>query len=81
MTITTHYDFEMDRYELLVTSHGRTNPAGPRLFRGAPWPDVQFQHATKEAAQKDADTLQAYLDACAERKKPSKAAMRRQGAD
>lgn len=78
MTITLTQDFDTDQWVLLVTSHGRTNPAGPRLFRGAPWPDVQFQHATKEVAQKDADTLQAYLDACAARKKPSKAQVRKQ---
>jgi hypothetical protein len=80
MTITTTLDFETEQWTLLVTSHGRTAPAGPRLFRGTPWPDIQFQHSTGAAADKDARVLQTYMDACAARKKPSKAQVRKQGA-
>lgn len=60
MTITTHY--ENGQHVLYCTSHGRTAIAGERLFRGYPRPAISFAHPTLEAAQKDAETLQKYLD-------------------
>lgn len=80
MKISVTQNFETDLYELQVTAYGSTDPAGPRLFRSPPHPDIQFTHVTAEAAQKDADTLQRYLDAYAAKKKPSKAAVRKAGA-
>lgn len=81
MKISVTQDFETDLYELQVTSCGRTAPAGPRLFRSPPFPDIRFTHDTEQAAQKDASKLQAYLDAYAAKKKPSKAAVRKAGVD
>lgn len=37
-------------------------PAGQRLFRAPPLPDVQFTHDLFADAQKDALTLQRYCD-------------------
>jgi hypothetical protein len=62
MNITVEYDCDSDQYVLMV-SDGRLRPApaGARLFRAEPWPVIQFSHATKEAAERDATTLRKYL--------------------
>lgn len=62
MKITIQHDFDTEEYVLYATSHSRTAICGERIFRGYPRPDVKFRHATREAAEKDAATLQAYLD-------------------
>jgi len=62
MKITIQLDFDTEEYVLYATNHARTAIAGERLFRGYPRPDVKFRHATREAAEKDAAALQAYLD-------------------
>lgn len=48
----------------LVCADGRMSvaPAGPRLFRAPPLPDIQFAHDLFADAQKDALTLQRYVD-------------------
>lgn len=37
-------------------------PAGPRLFRAPPIPDIQFQHASHADAERDAVLLRRYID-------------------
>lgn len=81
MKISVTYDFDTDQHILMVTAYGSTDPAGPRLFRSPPHPDIQFSHSTEQAAKDAASKLQAYLDACAAKKKPSKAQIRKQGVD
>lgn len=48
----------------LWCSDGRMTPmpAGPRLFRAPPLPDIQFTHDLRVDAQKAALTLQRYVD-------------------
>jgi hypothetical protein len=62
MTISVLYDFDADRY-VLMASDGRLRPApaGPRLFRAEPWPEVKWQHETQEAAEADAGKVRVYL--------------------
>ncbi len=36
-------------------------PAGPRLFRKEPWPDVMFSHTLIEDAQADMAKMKAYF--------------------
>lgn len=62
MKITIQESFDTGEFHLYATSHSRTSIAGERLFRGYPRPDIKFRHATREAAEIDAATLQTYLD-------------------
>lgn len=63
MIIFTTYDPESDCYRLMVSSPGvSTAPAGPRLFRDTPYPEIKFEHPTREEAEIDAAKLRAYLD-------------------
>lgn len=39
-------------------------PAGPRLFRAPPIPDVRFSHPDPFLAERDASLLRLYLDQC-----------------
>ncbi len=78
--ITTAYDADTGLWHLEATSYGRTSPAGPRLFRAAPHPDIAFAHEDKAAAEADALKLTRYLEGLTARKGPSKAALRKQGA-
>jgi hypothetical protein len=78
-TISTALDLDDGLWHIEATSYGRTQPAGPRLFRAQPWPDIQFQHDTQEAAERDAAKLRAYLEGAT--KGPSRARLRKQGAD
>lgn len=43
-------------------------PAGPRIFRAPPLPDIKFSHELRADAEKDAATLRKYLAALPERK-------------
>lgn len=49
----------------------RPMPAGERLFRAPPYPEMKFSHQTIEQAEEDAQKLRSYLAALAPRK-PSK---------
>ncbi len=62
MTISHTFDDENGVY-VLVVSDGRlsNSPAGPRLFRAPPHPDIQFEHATEAGAIDDAARLRTYL--------------------
>lgn len=81
VTISTAFDPENEQWEIQATSYGRVQPAGPRLFRAAPHPDIAFSHADKAAAEKDAATLRRYLEELSQRKGPSRAKLRKLGAD
>lgn len=59
--ITVAFDADEDYFVLMATSYGRTSPAGERLFRAQPWPDISFRHFTQESAETAAATLRAYL--------------------
>jgi hypothetical protein len=65
-----------DAYRLMVSSHGWTEVAGPRILRAPPHPDIQWSHLTEEAANIDAEKLRTYLNALPTRK-PSKASLRK----
>lgn len=80
-TISTAYDADSGEWELTATSYGRTQPAGPRLFRAPPHPAIAFQHDDRAAAEKDAATLTRYLEGLQARRGPSKAKLRKLGAD
>ena len=64
MTITIEYDADTDRYHLMV-SDGRMSPmpAGPRLFRAPPFPEIKWAHDALEGAKLDASKLQRYVSA------------------
>lgn len=64
MIISTTFDPEDGVYRLMVSDGKLSNaPAGPRLFRAEPHPDIRFEHATREEAETDAAKLRAYLAA------------------
>ncbi len=67
--IAVQYDMDADHFILTATSHSRTMPAGPRILRSEPFPALQFQHATEEAANADAKILREYLEECASGKR------------
>ncbi len=47
----------------IMCADGRMSPmpAGPRLFRQQPWPEVKFDHPDFESAKADETKLRAYL--------------------
>ncbi len=72
MKIFVEFDLESERF-VLMADCGRMSPtpAGQRLFRAPPHPVIEFNHATMESAEGDAQKLRAYL-AQLSTKKPSK---------
>jgi hypothetical protein len=68
--ITAEYNGDSDCWELLATSHGVTNPAGPRLFRGGKLPAVAWLHVDEDSARADAAALQRYVDLAWQGKAP-----------
>jgi len=61
-TITVELDWDADCWRLMATSYLKTEPAGPRLFRGGDFPAISFTHASEAEAKTDAAILQRYLD-------------------
>lgn len=59
--ITVAQDFDTGECRLMATSFGMTAPAGPRLFRAPPHPDIQFTHSDPESAERDAEKLRAHM--------------------
>ena len=49
-------------YIILATSYGATEPAGPRLFRGEPWPRLLESYDSEAEAEADAAELRKYLE-------------------
>lgn len=72
MKIFVELDLDDEKFALMCDD-GRMKPtvAGQRLFRAPPHPQIEFRHATMEAAETDAGKLRAYL-AQLTTKKPSK---------
>ncbi len=60
--ITISEDLDSGEFTLLATSYLRTEPCGPRLFRGGDLPDVAFVHADAQSAERDRAALQRYVD-------------------
>lgn len=79
--ITVSADLDSGEYILMATSYSYTMPAGERLFRAPPHPRIQWSHDNQEAADRDAATLQAYLDALPEVKRKKKTGARSAFAD
>jgi hypothetical protein len=79
--ISTSYDMDTGQWEILATSYSRTAPAGPRLFRAPPFLDIEFTHDTEDGANRDAAKLREYLAGVAAKRGPSKAKLRKSGAD
>lgn len=77
--ITVAEDFDTGLFTLMATSYGRTEVAGPRLFRAPPHPAICFEHVTEADAIRDAQLLRDYLDAAWPKKAMSKAVLRRGG--
>ena len=78
-TISVTLDADTMTYVIMTTSHGRTEPCGPRIFRAPPHPDVAFSHESAEGAERDAAKIRAYLANLSPRK-VSKTAARKEGA-
>jgi hypothetical protein len=79
MTLSTAFSEEDLCFRIYCESHGRVAIAGPRILRGGPHPDVSWTHETAESAEADAAKLRTYFAALP--KQPSKAKLRKQGAD
>lgn len=60
--ITIELNGDTDCWELMATSYLRSEPAGPRLFRGGDLPDIQFSHVDQTDAERDRAALQRYVD-------------------
>jgi hypothetical protein len=75
--ITVSEDFDTGEFILLSTAYNMTAPAGPRLFRAPPWPEIRFRHDSREQAEKDAAALQQYVEAVWPKRTESKAALRK----
>lgn len=68
-------------WRLMATSYGQKMPAGSRLFRAAPHPEILFFHQAEAAALTDAEKLRQYLSEQADKRGPSKAKLRRASRD
>lgn len=79
--ISVAFDMDEGAHVIYAASYGQVMPAGPRLFRAPPHPAVRWSHEDAASAERDAATLRAYLDGLGARKGPSKAALRKQGAE
>ncbi len=72
-TISIQLDLDSCQYELMCESYSRIAPAGPRIFRAPPHPDVKFRHDTLSAAQTDAQKIRDYLSNLGTRKQSKQA--------
>lgn len=54
-------DVDTGLFALYATSYGSTMPAGPRLFRAPPHPDIAFRHTSQAGAERDAAKLTEYI--------------------
>jgi hypothetical protein len=81
LTITTAFDLDTGRFAIFCESsiYPGVSPAGPRILRGQPHPDIQFSHEDEDACNRDAQKLRDYL-AGLKQKEPSKKAVRAVGA-
>lgn len=79
-TISVAFDHADEAHVIYATSYGRTAPAGERLFRAPPHPAITFRHEEQASAEKDAATLREYISRTWQGG-PSKAKVRKQGAD
>lgn len=71
MTLYPQYDMDTGMYEIWVSDERmRPMPAGPRIFRAPPLPDVKFCHEDMSSAQKDCRTIMTYLSTL--KKQPTK---------
>ncbi len=72
LKIFIEFDADVDLYVLMCDDRRmRPMPAGKRLFRAPPHPDINFSHETMQAAEDAASKLRSYLGAL-EPKKISK---------
>lgn len=73
LTISVRPDLDTGRHDLYVAD-GRMSamPAGPRLFRAPPLPDIQFSHENMADAMRDAEKLRVYLAGVQPAKKKTK---------
>jgi hypothetical protein len=56
-------EFDGDKYILMCLGRGMgAMPAGPRLYRARPHPEIDFSHDTMEAANSAAEALTTYID-------------------
>ena len=61
-----------ETFRLMATNYGYTAPAGERLFRSPPHPDIAWVHESESSALKDAEKLQKYVDGLPVMKKRKK---------
>ena len=72
MRIYVEFDLDSGRYLIMCDDRRMAPmPAGRRLFRAPPYPDIKFSHPTIEKAEHDARLLRSYLAQLVP-KKPSK---------
>lgn len=67
--IFTVFDDDCAQHVIMVRSHLRTEPFGPRIFRAPPHPAVRTRHDTAEGAAKDVAAIQAYFEELPKRRK------------
>lgn len=77
-TISVGFDCDTGGWRIFATSYGSTMPAGERLFRAPPLPNIRFSHESKEAAETDAGKLREYVGRVWTQRGPSKAQQRKQ---
>lgn len=73
MTLFLQFDLETEHWEIMCEdSRMRAMPAGPRLFRAPPHPDVAFRHLDKQGAEGAMNTLNRYFAQLPEKKQTKK---------
>ncbi len=78
MTLFLQFDMDRESWDIMVESPGMgPMPAGPRLFRGPPHPDVEFSHARKGDAEIAMRAINEYLSTI--KKQPTKKELREAG--
>ncbi len=74
MRIFIETDLEAPLPHIIMSGDGRMSPmpAGPRLFRAPPFPDIRFSHDNFADAERDAGRLRTYLANLSTRKQTKK---------
>lgn len=75
-TISVGFDCDTGGCRLYATSYGSAMPAGERLFRAPPLPNIRFSHEDREQAETDAGKLREYVERTWTQRGPSRKQVR-----
>lgn len=73
MKLFIQFDLDTEHWEIMCEdSRMRAMPAGPRLYKAPPHPDVEFRHLERQGAERAIATLEKYFAGLSDRKPTKK---------